>query len=316
MATKKTRRAVVLQPRDYSIFELLYRTGSATADQVYRASSTFALCFASLDRAQRRLKQLHEAGWLRRYEYQTVAGIERAGYFKLALRGYREWLDDHQAESPTKRFFEPIAEGKYRHDYYLTEVIVNTLLGARRRGLAVVNFHPQGIATVHVGGEPLLPDAIYELVTQTGRRFPQCIEIDGSSERRSVRGPDRWSTKNLRYDRWADQLAGEGKSLPQVQVFSWKSPQRCQNILARFGEETRDANRILYKGCFVADYLKSRDPIGEPIFADHRRDGVPMIAPSLLAPDKSRSNHVESVVGVEYAHALLGSPTAVGLGTL
>jgi hypothetical protein len=316
MANKKPRRAVILQPRDYDLFELLYRTGSATADQVFRASSVFALRFASLDRVQRRLRLLSDAGWVRRFEYQTVKGIERAGYFKLTLKGYREWLDDHQAQPPTKRFFEPIAAGKYRHDYHLTDVIIKTLRGARRCGLSITNFRPQGTAAIYVDDEPLLPDAMFELVNQAGRRFPQCIEIDGSSERRSLLGIDRWATKNLRYDRWADWLVEEGKPLPQVLVFSWKSRQRFQNILARFGQETRDPNRILYKGCLVADYLDSGDPIGDPLFADHRRRGVPMIVPTLLSCGNASLDQVETPSQVEYHSALLGKPTAVGMGAL
>ena len=157
---------------------------------------------------------------------------------------------------------------------------------------------------------------MFELVNQAGRRFPQCIEIDGSSERRSRLGIDRWATKNLRYDRWADWLVEEGKPLPQVLVFSWKSRQRFQNILARFGHETRDPNRILYKGCLVADYLDSGDPIGDPLFADHRRRGVPMIVPTLLSCGNASLDQVETPSQVEYHSALLGKPTAVGMGAL
>ena len=114
----------------------------------------------------------------------------------------------------------------------------------------------------------------------------------------------------------ADRLATEGKPLPQVLVFSWKSRQRFQNILARFGEETRDPNRILYKGCLVADYLNCGDPIGDALFADHRRRGVPMIVPTLLTREQSGSDPVETPSQVEYHPALLGKPIAVGMGTL
>jgi len=312
MASKSSSKSIQLQPRDYSLFEFLYQAGSATASQVWRASQTFEMPFASLDRAQRRLRQLHRAGWVKRFTHRTVIGMTGAAYFKLSLSGYRSLLADYEAEPPTRRFFEEIAIGKYHHDYYLTEVIVATLRAAQQRGLRIQNFQPQGTFSIEVDGEMLLPDAYYELVNAYGRRFPQCVEIDSSTERRSGKC-DRWLRKNRLYDAWASTLAESGQPVPQVQVFTWRSRQRCHNILRRFGNETANPNRILYKGCYVEDFLKADDSLCDAIFADHRRHGVALVPPVVLhvAPDRADAT-IERPPLQSYAAVLLGSPVAAG----
>jgi len=287
MATKKLRR--VWTPREDDIAAFLFRT-PATTEQLFAVSQTWTQPFASLDRTQRRLKNLERTGWVSRSRYATASQFGGIYFYQLTLKGYRLWRCEPNAAAPTKRFFTPAADMVHRHQFAKAQFLTHLTVAAHARGFHIENEKPENTLTIQVADQAIRPDHYLELVGPYGRRFRRFFEFDRSTETQlsTARLHNTWTQKNLVYNAYQD-LLGRACRFRVVPVTT-ASRERLVNILQLFSQQTTIPNRQLYIGVYLDDFLAEGDALCHPIFADHRQPHVALIPPSAVTlPPLGRS---------------------------
>lgn len=275
MASQSPRR-VIWTARDDAIATFLFRT-PLTPDLLFYASRSFSEPFASLDRTQRRLNDLVQAGWVFRSPLAIASQLGPRTYYQLTLDGYRMWRRDPTLAPPTKRFFAPRSAALHQHLYAKAQFLSHLAIAADRRGFTIENDGPENTVPVVAGEVTIWPDHFCTLVGPFGRRFPLFFEFDRSTETlESSRGSQNtWKERNAVYDAFQTRI-GSAKRF-RVVVVTTESRDRLSNILALFGRQTKLFNRQLLVGVYLPDFLAEDDALCHPLFADHRRNYVPLI---------------------------------------
>jgi len=280
MATKKTRREWTFRVDDVATF--LFRT-PASPEQVLEVSQTWCEGnrFTSLDYTQRFLNRLCHAGWLSQSQDPAAKRFGGQFYYKLTLKGYREWKQDDRAEPPTKRFCDRLIEPK-AHLIARSKFLAHFTIVAHARGFRIENDHPENTLAITVGNSTIWPDHHCELVGRFGRRFFPFFEFDRSTETlvSARKQQDTWKHKNAVYDAHQNILRGR-KRIRVIPVVT-ESHERLRNILSRFAEQTSNPDRQLYVGVHLDDFLRDPDALCQPIFMDQNHRSTSFIPPSVL----------------------------------
>ncbi len=171
--------------RDLDIFRSLERT-PLTPEQLLRLSKTFPEPFPTLNRVQRRLQQLADAGEVRSWRYATTGQGSGPLYYKLTLDAYRI-LHGQDATLPTKRFLQELPIGRHHHTRSLADFLVHTLVAADRLRIQITDFHPENTLRIPVSDHCLVPDASFSLLFPNGYRFTYFVELDVVREAIAVR---------------------------------------------------------------------------------------------------------------------------------
>ncbi|MCH7688047.1 MAG: replication-relaxation family protein [Planctomycetes bacterium] len=166
--------------RDIDIFRSLERT-PLTPEQLLRLSETFPEPFPTLDRVQRRLRQLADAGQVRSWRYATTEQGSGPLYYKLTIDAYRI-LHGHDATLPTKRFLQELPIARHHHTRSLADFLVHTLIAAHRLGIQIIDFHPENTLRIAVGDHALFPDASFSLLLPNGFQFTYHVGLYNSTE--------------------------------------------------------------------------------------------------------------------------------------
>jgi len=214
-----------------------------------------------------RLQRLAAGGFVRRFPLAIAA--DRGGglphYYKLTPAGLR-LLYGEGATPPSKKFFSPVAVGRHHHTHSLSEFLVATAVAALRHGFRMHDVHPENTLILDVNGERLIPDNRFDLLGGDARyRF--LIEQDCSTETiHSAKHDDTINRKLRLHDAYQD-ACGERH---RVVFVTTRSRSRLTNILAAAAAVVRNPQRTLFLGVYLPDFIAATDPVGEPLFLDHR----------------------------------------------
>jgi hypothetical protein len=253
--------------RDIELLTLLVM-GPLTTTQLLKFSQTFtAGPFRSVRTLLDRLHRLAAGGFVRRFPL-AIASARGGGlphYYKVTPAGLR-LVYGEDARAPSKQFFAPVAVARHHHTHSLAEFLVTTAVAAHKHGYRLHNVHPENTLVLDVNGERLIPDTSFDLASQ-GSAFRYLIEQDCSTETiRSAKHDDTIDRKLRLHDAYQD-LSGERH---RVVFVTSRSRERVKNILTAAATLVRNPQRTLFLGVYLPDFLNAADPVGEPLFLDHR----------------------------------------------
>ena len=199
------------------------------AKDLLALSQTFAQPFGSLDRVRRTLKRLQAAGQVQAWRYAVVGDSGGAAplYYKLTLDGYRTLHQDADAVPPTKRYLSELSVARHQHQRHLTKYIVQTHVAAHRHGLRIVDSHAENTYRIETPLGPLFPDRRFTIVSPTGSRFTNCIELDNSTE--SLVSSTSVDSIELKIKKYLHDLAACDYAY-RVQFVVTRSSRRAQHI--------------------------------------------------------------------------------------
>jgi len=267
-------RRLLLQARDEDVLRLLDRT-PATAALILKASRCFAESFENLRRVRERMQALAAGGWVRSSPLATISR-QAASWYRLTPDGYR-LLHGQDAELPHKSLFMPMAPSRQEHALWLAEVIVHTMVAARRGLLTIKDYRRENSVVLSLGTETLKPDGSMQLETPEGRFFNFFLELDNGTEPvRSTRDRQSIERKIRFYERLQDTVLGKWRGGPRDSappryrvLFFTRSIQRQKHLLWTAGQLARNRDRRLCLGVSLGEYLAQPNPLRSPIAADH-----------------------------------------------
>jgi len=259
--------SVFTTSRDIDLLTSLVMAPLTTA-QLLKLSQTFASGpFQSPRTVLDRLQRLVAGGFVRRFPLAIAPahGGGVAHYFKVTPSGLR-LIYGENARPPTKQFFAPVAVARHFHTHCLSEFLVTTAVAAHKRGFRMHDIHPENTLVLDINGERLLPDSRFDLLDDASR-FRFLIEQDCSTETiRSTKHDDTIHRKLRLHDAHQDQTGERHR----VVFVSSRSRERLVNILDAAATVVRYPERTLFLGVYLPDYVNALDPVGEPLFLDHR----------------------------------------------
>jgi hypothetical protein len=239
-----------------------------TAAQLLKLSQTFPSGpFRSPRTLLDRLQRLSAGGFVRRFPL-AIAPLRGGGvphYFKLTPSGMR-LIYGETARAPTKQFFAPVGVARHFHLHCLSEFLVTTAVAAYKHGFRMHDVHPENTLVLDINGERLLPDTRFDLRGPSARyRF--LVELDCSTETiRSTKHDDTIHRKLRLHDGHQDQAIERHR----VVFVTSRSRERLANILDAAATVVRNPERTLFLGVYLPEYIGAADPVGEPLFIDHR----------------------------------------------
>lgn len=269
----------VLTPRDAEILTALSRGPLATG-QLLRLSASFAAPFRNERVLRRRLTRLAECGLVRRSQYRALADtVGMPNYYLLTSMG-NQILNGPETPVPSKRFGLPVAPAMERHTYALSEVVVHTVLAARRAGASMTGFCRENSVQLTDGSSSVYPDAAFQLVTAGGERYSYFVEVDNGSERLvSMTQDETWTRKIQVYEAVRARISMRFRVL----VFATRSVERLSHILSLAAEHASNPDRTLFCGTTVQVFLGCDDALTVPLFMDHRRRTISLFNPPIAA---------------------------------
>jgi protein involved in plasmid replication-relaxation len=273
-----------IKPRDLAMLAAL-DYGPLTGRQLEKLSGTWAEPFPSDRMARERLQRMAEAKLVRPYNYAVVRSIKPENYYVPTRRGY-QLVHGPDSEPPTKGYCSPIALVRQFHQQALSDFVVHTVLGAHRSYVQLTGFRRENSIRLDAAGRTVYPDSSF-LLTNRNEHFRFFVELDTGSERmRSDKDTDSIERKLRTYD--AFQALKPGARFRVLFVCVQSSRDRMLHILETAARVISDANRTLFYGITLTDYLTTLYPVTSPRFLDHRggqHSLVPDVkASSLLAP--------------------------------
>lgn len=236
-------------------------------------SETFHQPFGSLDRVRKTLKRLQAARQVRAWRYATTGDGGGAAplYFKLTLAGYRNLHEDDDAVPPTKRYLSEMRDGRHHHQRSLTRYIVQTHLAAHRHGLRIIDSHPENTYRIDTPYGSLFPDRRFTIVTPSGDRFVNCVELDNSTE--TLVSRTDVDSIELKLRKYLYDLAARGYDY-RVQFVVTRSSQRLQHIRELTIKLQPAVKFAPFYVVSLEDYLTSDNPFLAPIFSSSRSDRI------------------------------------------
>jgi hypothetical protein len=266
--------------RDIDVLTSLLMAPLTTA-QLLKHSQTFASGpFLSPRNLLDRLQRLAAGGFIRRFPLAIAPahGGGVAHYFKVTPSGLR-LIYGEDARAPSKQFFAPVGVARHHHTHALSEFLVTTAVAAHKHGFRMHDIYPENTLVLDIQGERLLPDTRFDLqgerllpdtrvdLQDAPDRFRFLIEQDCSTETiRSTKHDDTILRKLRLHDAYQDQTGERHR----VVFVSSRSRERLVHILDAAASIVRVAERTLFLGVYLADYVNAVDPVREPLFLDHR----------------------------------------------
>lgn len=270
MASTKALRS--LTARDFEILAALDRC-PLTAEQILKLGETFQFPFTTERRVRERLQCLCDCGRVRRSQYYATAGRGARNYYTLTRVGYRLLYGD-DSKPPTKRYFSDIGVANHHHTRSLADFIVHTTVAAHRAGVRLANFYRENTLYLEVGDERLFPDCAFQLITADGRPLSYFVELDNGSERVESDKPIVSLERKIRlYESCQDHCPERFRVL----IVTTRRPERLAHILNAATRLTRNANRSLFYGICLPQYLSRDSPLTATCFLNHRGQPVSLI---------------------------------------
>ena len=287
-----------LTPRDLELFESLYRDPK-TVEQLFRESQAWSYPFGSLGRLQTRLRGLcrqvdarhrtMQAGFIQRWRYHAATGGASPYYYKLTRDGYAAVFGE-ETSLPTKRFLDPLSPAREAHAQALADCNVHTFVAARRAGVSVRNFHPDGVYVARLQEDDnaaeqgsrrdtVIPDSAFDLVPPSGQTWTLLQELDRSTEPKTAAMPRHksWEETIRRYEKLHYLLDGLGQRF-RVFLFCTESWTRVRSLLELAASLVENPKRRIFYGIYLPDYLSEPDALTKPIFLDQN------LQPSAMLP--------------------------------
>ncbi len=293
----------MITERDIDILRSLERT-PLTPEQLLRLSETFPEPFPTLDRVQRRLRQLAEADQVRGWRYATTGQGSGPLYYKLTHDAYRI-LHGHQATLPTKRFLRQLAIGRHHHSCSLAAFVVQTLIAAHRLGIELIDFQPENTLRIPIDDHALFPDASFSLLLPNGFRFGYYVELENSTEPiRSIERLDSWQQKLHSYYQHAIDTRDRFKLL----IVTTKNSSRLSHILDLARQLNPNPSYSLACGVTLPDYLATSQPLSNDCFRDERNQPTPLLRSTASFPDAIREQQ-DVTAAVCYRAPPVGRPS-------
>jgi hypothetical protein len=253
-----TRDLEVLAALDYA---------PLTARQLEKLSEAWQSPFPSLRLVRERLWQLSKAKLVAWHCYAIFQRGQPEHYYVPTRQGY-QLIHGPDAKPPTKGFFSPVALGRQSHQRALSDFIVHTAVGAHRSAAGFTEFSRENALRIDVGGDTVYPDCSF-LLTRGDQEFRFYVEIDNGTERiRSDKACDSIERKLRIYAAFQELTYSTRFRVLFVSVPN--SRDRLLHILETATRVIRDANRTLFYGITMADYLTTPYPTVASGFIDHR----------------------------------------------
>ncbi len=268
---------VSITPRDHEIFSSLIRDPK-TADLLYQESQTFENSFRSLARVQRRLKSLVDAGLLNRWRYADSTGGASPYYYKVARETYR--LHCGNVDIPPRRWFGEISLSLQRHAQDLAKVNVHTFQAAKRAGVRVTEFYPDGLWTEESTDGLIVPDSTYEFELATGKRMRFYFELDESTETLIATNDSTNSIerKIRRYEQLHYRVPSPEHNSPfRVCFLCTRSRERATHIIEASNATVQERRRSIFYSSYVPSYLAERHALHAAVFLDQRMRAVSLL---------------------------------------
>ncbi len=259
--------------RDREILCSLYRDPK-TPDQLLRESMVFDHPFHTRVRLQVRLKQLTDAGFLKRWRYFDGTDGAAPYYYKLSPEGFR-LIFGPDSSPPTKRYFSEISPSLHRHHRAVADCNIQMLIAAKRSGIDIEEFHPQDSLKLSVGNERIMPDATWQLVPQNGRIHRFYFEIDCSTE--SLTSRKHANTLEQKIRRY-ESLHYESQQPFRVVFVFTQSPDRMKHFHDLTTRVLKNHHRVIFYGIELHDFIVQTDPLHAPIFRDQNGTATSLIS--------------------------------------
>jgi hypothetical protein len=238
----------------------------------------------TLDRVQRRLRQLANTGQVRGWRYATTRQGSGPLYYKLTLDAYRI-LHGHDAVLPTKRFLQELSIARHHHTRSLADFLVHTLIAADRLRIQIIDFHPENTLRITAGDHALSPDASFSLLFPNGFRFTYFVELDNSTEPiRSIERLNSWQQKLHLYH----QHAIDNRDRFKLLVVTTKNSSRLSHILDLAAQLNPNRKYSLVSGIALPEYLAESEPLSSACFRDERNMRMPLLRSSTSFYDPTR----------------------------
>lgn len=224
---RRNRKPIVLTRRDTELLRYIAAFGVLSTDQICR------LCFRSVSRARRRLKQLWQHAFIRRSTRPVRVGEGTSPYlYSLANKGRNKLA---QSDNHVKPFGAKRSLGL--HASQITDLhiaLMNATKGTPNHALTAW-LQGKGLrfqGTVTTGGKalsvPIIPDAFFAL-TVAGTDFAYLLEID-----RGTTDLTRMRTKFLAYlDLWQTKAVQTSLGVRSFRVlYVTNTETRLQHLLS------------------------------------------------------------------------------------
>jgi hypothetical protein len=254
--------------RDIEILAAIDRC-PLTVAQLCELSETFVARLTNAENLRRRLRQLAEAGFIRKFEYSIASRGASPHYFKLTPPGYR-LLYGADSALPKRGYFAEIRPGHHHHTNCLAQTIVKLCVSAAHNNCRILHFAREN--SVRLEAEPftVYPDCAFVVRSRDGRKFPFVVEFDAGTERvRSKQDVESVERKLRGYDAHQSQFDKFHPDRYLVLFITTRSELRLRYILDVAGQIMRQPQRRVFLGVELNQFLNS-DPFQDAIFEDHR----------------------------------------------
>lgn len=267
---KFSRRQITA--RDREILCSLYRDPK-TPDQLLRESVVFNEPFHTQLRLQVRLKQLTDAGILKRWRYFDGTDGAAPYYYKLSREGFR-LVAGPDALPPTKRYFAEISPSLHRHHRAVADCNIQMLVSARQSRIRIAEFHPQDSLVLSIGNERVIPDSTWQLVPQNERHHRFYFEIDCSTE--SLVSQHQSNTLEQKIRRYEALHYKSPQPFRVVFVFT-QSTDRRDHFLKLAAKVVKNSHRVIFYGAVLHDFVTAVDVLHAPVCHDQNSANTSLI---------------------------------------
>lgn len=269
-----------LSPRDRSLLQLLSWTPVTTA-LLFRASTAFeGGPFTDERRLRERLQALAGTGFVRAWPMAQGSGGLR-NYYKLTPLGFAT-LCGPEAKQPSRTFFAEVSPSVFLHTFRLAEVIVEVFRACHSRRIEINRFIRENDLTFQAGDRHVQPDCFFRLIA-SGRPFNLAIEVDNATASVDAPAANSIRQKLATYAAYQElvlaqwQAAGKHGERPRFRVvFLTPSVPRAYHILSLAAEMGAPRRRLVYAATFDS-FVTANDPLGTPLFVDHRGEWQALI---------------------------------------
>ena len=259
------KRNIAIGPRDLDVLSALDHC-PLTPDQLLKLSQTFLRPFPDVHTLRRRLRRLNHCDLLRPFPYAVASGGRSPCYHRLTRDGYR-LLRGADITLPHRRHFEAISQAHHYHTRALADFLVHTLVSAHEAGLTVLEFSPENALKIEAGLFTLYPDCAFTLRGGSDRRFRFVVELDNGTERvRSRMDTESIERKVRGYDLHQSGMGAHDPERLVVLFVCTRGSERLDHILKLAGELTVNAQRRVFLGTTLAEFLSAEKPLTEPCF--------------------------------------------------